>query len=214
VKVTTGSTVRVTVAPVRERLALAAIAALAAGCAQAGSPNQAPADAPAIHDAPRQVGAPGEPPMDAPAASSCTTTVTCTTATMLSGLGGDEDGGGQTSASGYQAAWYSIRLSEQDNGPFGDPMSIYTTLTSPSAAMFDLFVYVDTDNDAVDCTSPTGTVQTSGASETSNVEWGETGTFANGGNDSRTVSIEVRPKSGATCSSGATWSLSILTGYD
>ena len=133
---------------------------------------------------------------------------------MLAGIGGDEDGGGESSASGYQAAWYSIRLSETDSGPLADPMSIQTTLTSPASAMFDLFVYVDTSNDDVDCSTPTGSVTTNGTTETSNIEWGETGTLANGADDSRTVSIEVRPKSGDSCSASATWSLSILTGFD
>jgi hypothetical protein len=190
-----------------------------AGCAVATAPNGTPGDAPASSkaDAPSKLfmDAPSKVFMDAPAMMQvCATSVTCATATVLPGLGGDEDGAGSTSASGYQAAWYSIRLSETDSGPFGDPMSIVTTLTSPSTAMFDLFVYVDTSNDDVDCTTATGTVTTSGTSESSNIEWGETGEFANDSDDSRTVSIEVRPKTGDMCSSSDTWTLSIETGVD
>ncbi len=200
---------------VGRRLALlaVAVAVVAAGCAQAGSPGQ-PVDAPGGKgiDAPRPIDAHEAPPPDAPAAATCTTSATCGTATMLPSIDGDD--GGAASATGYQAAWYSIRLSETDSGPFADPMSIQTTLTSPASAMFDLFVYVDTGNDDVDCTTPTGSVATSGTSETSSIEWGETGTFANDSDDSRTVSIEVRPKSGDACSPSATWSLSIITGFD
>ena len=198
----------------RLSLAVAVIAVVAAGCAQAGSPGQ-PVDAPngGKTDA-RAIDAHEAPPADAPAAATCTTSATCTSPTTLPGIGGDEDGGGTASATGYQAAWYSIRLSETDSGPFADPMSIQTTLTSPSSAMFDLFVYVNTGTDAVDCATPTGSVTTSGTAETSNIEWGETGTFANDADDSRTVSIEVRPKSGDSCSATATWSLSILGGID
>jgi hypothetical protein len=57
------------------------------------------------------------PPLDA-APSLCTTSATCTTATGLAGIGGDETGASTSSASGYQAAWYSIRVTETDNGPF------------------------------------------------------------------------------------------------
>jgi hypothetical protein len=202
---------------VGRRLALVgvAVAIVAAGCAQAGSPGQ-PVDAPAGKgiDAPRAIDAHEPPPPDGPPAATCTTSATCATATMLAGIGGDEDGASQSSASGYQAAWYSIRVSETDSGPLADPMSMQTTLTSPSSAMFDLFVYIDTGNDDVDCTTPTGSVTTNGTSETSSIEWGETGTFANDSDDSRTVSIEVRPKSGDACSPSAPWSISIITGFD
>jgi len=203
----------VTVTAMSWRFAVAA-AGVAVGCAEAGSPNQGPADASTKTDAAHQM--PIDAPttrMDAPAAT-CTTSVTCATATMLQGIGGDEDGASSSSASGYQAAWYSIRLSETDSGPLADPMSIETTLTSPSGAMFDLLVYVDTGSDQLDCTTPTGTVSTSGTSETSNIEWGETGTLANGSDDSRTVSIQISPRSGDSCSPSETWSLSILTGFD
>ncbi len=160
--------------------------------------------------------APHEVPMDAPMMTqTCTTSATCAApTTTLPGMGGDEEGEGSVSESGFQAAWFSVRLTETDSGLGGDPMSIYATLTSPAGASFDLFVYVDTNNDDIDCTTPTGTVTTSGSTETSNIEWGETGPFANDSDDSRTVSIEIRPKTGDTCASSATWSLSILTGYD
>jgi len=129
-------------------------------------------------------------------------------------IGGDEDGAATASASGYQAAWYSIRLSETDSGAFADPMSMRTTLTSPSGAMFDLLVYLPGDASSTDCTTPSGTVSTNGNSETSTLEWGETGTFANGDDDSRTVTIQISPHTGDTCSPTSTWSLSILTGFD
>ena len=186
------------------------------GCAVAGSPNQAPNDAPGTKtDAPHEM-MPIDAalhPMDAPAAT-CTTSATCMTATVLPGIGGDEDGASSSSASGYQAAWYSIRLSETDSGPLADPMSMQTTLTSPSGVMFDLLVYLPGDNSSTDCNAPSGTVSTNGTSETSSLEWGETGTFANDSDDSRTVTIQISPRSGDSCSSTAMWSLSIITGFD
>jgi hypothetical protein len=165
-------------------------------------------------DAPNEVDASSPPPVDAPIAATCATSLTCATATVLPGIGGDETGASTSSATGYQATWLSIRVSETDNGPLGDPMSMQATLTSPSGAMFDLLVYVPGDATSTDCTTPTSTVTTIGDSETWTLEWGETGTFANGVDDSRTIAIEVSPRSGDTCSPNATWSLSIVTGFD
>jgi len=194
------------------RFAIAA-AGLAAGCAQAGHPGQAPIDAATTTDAARHTAVDAPQSIDAPAAT-CATSATCATATMLPGIGGDEQGACSSSATGYKAAWYSIRLTETDSGPFADPMSIQATLTSPPGATFDLLVYVNTGSDQLDCTTPTGTVTTNGASETTNIKWGESGTFANGVDDSRTVSIQISPRAGASCSPNATWSLAILSGID
>lgn len=196
----------------RWRFAIAA-AGLAAGCAEAGGAKQGPIDAATGGDGSRQMPVDAARPVDS-ATAACTTSATCATATMLPGIGGDESGAGSSTASGYQAAWYSIRLTESDSGPFADPMSIQTTLTSPSGAMFDVLVYVDTGTDQLDCTTPTGTVTTSGSSESSNIQWGESGTFANGSDDSRTVTIQISPHGGISCSPNATWSLSILSGVD
>jgi hypothetical protein len=195
------------------RLAFTAVG-VAAGCAVATNSNETPGDAPATKfDAPREVDAAPPPPGDAPLAT-CTTSVTCATATVLPGIGGDEAGASSSSASGYQAAWYTIRVSETDSDAFADPMSMQVTLTSPSGAMFDLLVYEPGDATSTDCTSPTGTVSTSGESEMWSQEWGETGTFANGDDDSRTIAIQISPRSTDTCSANATWSLSISTGFD
>src|SRR5258708_17511232 len=112
------------------RFAIAA-AGLAAGCAQAGHPNQAP-DA-ATTDATRHLLVDAPQSMDGPAAT-CTTSATCATATMLAGIGGDQSGAGSSSATGSPAAGYSIRLTGTDPGPLGDPMSIQTTLTAPAGA--------------------------------------------------------------------------------
>jgi hypothetical protein len=199
--------------PMSWRFAIAAMGG-AAGCAVAGSPNHVTTDAATSTDAVHSM-----PQLDAPSlvdavAATCKTSVTCATATTLTAIGGDRAGASSSSATGYQAAWYSIRLNETDASPFADPMSIKTTLTSPSGTVFDLLIYVDTGNDVVDCTTPTGSVTTSGTSETSDIKWGESGTFANGANDSRTVSIQISPPSGSGCSPSETWSLSILSGID
>ncbi len=53
--------------------------------------------------------------------------------------------------------------------------------------MFDLLVFLPGDANSTDCTTPTATVSTNGDSETWSQEWGETGTFANDSDDSRTI---------------------------
>ncbi len=191
-------------------LALAVVAAGLAGCAEAGSPqSSAPVDAPdgkpidAGHTLPQP---------DAPSSMlTCTTSATCMTATSLGQINGDD--GGSVTATGTQAAWYSVRANEDDSGPLADPMRVLTQLTSPSASeMFDVFVYINTGTDALECNTANGTPTTTGASESLEVDWGESGTFANGSDDSRTVSIEIRPKAGITCSPAAMWQLSVTGG--
>jgi hypothetical protein len=201
------------------------ILAVVSGCAKAGKPNEMPGDMPTdappvmldappvMLDAPRMIDA-AVPPMDAPAANGCTTSATCATAAVLAAIGGDETGASTSSASGYQAAWLSIRVKETDNGPFGDPMSMQATLTSPAGAMFDLLVFVPGDATSTDCTTATSTVTTTGSVETWTLEWGELGVFANGVDDSRTIAIQVSPRSTDSCGSAQTWSLAIQTGFD
>ena len=176
------------------------------GCASATSagPDVAPkghGDAPIVpHDGPVT--------HDGPQGATCTTSQTCTAATALASVCGDT-GADMQSASGYQAAWYSVRVTENDNSPFGQPMNLTVQLTSPAGENFDLYVYVNEGSDMVDCTSVTGmSTSTSGADSVS-LTWGETGTFANDSDDSRTVSIEIRPVT-TSCSSGSTWQLTVF----
>jgi hypothetical protein len=200
------------------RAAFAIVVASAAGCASAGAPDQgqAPIDAPrGTADAPRQVQLDAAPPVDG-AAATCTPSPTpsCQAATALAAIGGDEDGAAASNQTGYQAAWFSIRINETDSSAFADPMSMQTTLTSPPGVAFDLLVFEPGDASSTECTTPSGSITTTGTSESSSLEWGETGTFANDSDDSRTITIEITPHAGDACSPNDTWSLSILTGVD
>jgi hypothetical protein len=111
-------------------------------------------------------------------------------------------------ASGYKAAWYRVRVSEDDSDVFGLSLRVAAKLTSPSAGMFDVFVYVNTGSDVVECATTTGTVSTSGNTKQVRAEWGES-TFSNGSDDGRNVSIEVRPLATSGCSPSAMWQLEI-----
>ena len=138
----------------------------------------------------------------------CSTTATCMAPTMtLASVSGDT-GNGTASASGYQSAWYQIRVTEDDNSVIGVAMTMTATLTSPAATNYDLYLYVNTGTDALSCTTPNGAATKNGTTQSQKLKWGE-GTVANGSDDSRTVVVEVRaPATG--CMSTATWQLNIV----
>ena len=136
----------------------------------------------------------------------CTSSASCAAATDLGSVSGDT-GADMVTASGYQAAWYKVRVTEDDSGPLGVKLQVTAHLTSPASENYDVFLYINTGNDVIECATPSGTASTSGTTDTISVKWGE-GTFANGTDDSRTASIEIRPI-GTTCSSGQPWQLTV-----
>jgi hypothetical protein len=184
---------------------------LAGACATAGQPTGAPADAdhtdaaPTV-DSPRQIDAPL--PIDAPQQDLCASGATCAAAMDLGSVSGD-DGPGSVTASGYQSAWYKVRVTEDDSDPFADDLKVLVQLTSPPGTNYDVFVYMNTGSDVVDCTTVAASGTSTGTLDQAHVTWGETGTFSNGNDDGRTVSIEVRPVSGP-CSASAPYQLVVF----
>jgi hypothetical protein len=174
--------------------------ALMASCASAGS--EGPADAPAA-DARRPADA--AIPIDAPM-NVCPSAATCQTAMTLGQVSGDT-GNMKLTAMGYQSAWFRVRVTEDNNDIIGLTLRGSAKLTSPSAADFDVFVYVNAGSDVIECTTTTGTTTTNGTVNQVRAEWGE-GTIPNGSNDSRHMSIEVRPISG-TCAPNQMWQLEV-----
>jgi hypothetical protein len=173
-----------------------------AACASAGSsadpgkPDaRLPADANGGQDA----------PIDA-LANVCPSTDTCTAATMLGTVSGDT-GNQKLTASGYRSAWYRVRVTEDDSSVVGVSLRVGANLTSPSGLHFDTFVYLNSGTDAVECATTVGSVSTAGNVETIHAEWGE-GTIANGSDDGRYVSIEVRPPASG-CTPAQAWQLEI-----
>jgi hypothetical protein len=173
-------------------------------CAQAGTPDNRYIDAsPQPRDgSPKLIDA----PLADAASAVCTSAATCATATNLGSVSGDTGADMQT-ASGYQAAWYKVRVTEDDSGPLGMKLRVSVTLTSPASASYDLIVYLDTGSDVIECTTPNGTATISGATQTRSIQWGE-GFFSNNVDDSRTASIEIRPR-GTSCAAAAPWSLTV-----
>jgi hypothetical protein len=179
------------------RLAVVACVACAA-CAQAGAPT-GPVDASQTGDGSKLDARPLDAAMEA-----CASGATCQTAMDLGSVSGDT-GNAMVMASGYRSAWYHVRVTENDNSVVGVKLSFTVSLTSPAATNYDVFVYLNTGSDVIECTQPSGSVTTTGTTDSTHVSWGE-GTVANGNDDSRTVSIEVRaPATG--CSAAAPWQL-------
>jgi hypothetical protein len=180
---------------VSRNVALAGIALLTA-CASASTeaPGTPPADAPA-----QTIDAP--PPIDA-MVDLCPSTSTCQAGMMLGAVSGDS-GSQMLMTTGYQSAWYRVRVTEDSSN--GIQLSLSATLTSPPGLDFDVFVYVNEGQDLVECTTASGTRTPNGAAETVYRVWGDT--FAS--SDSRTVSIEVRPISG-TCAPDKMWQLKLV----
>lgn len=182
----------------RAAIVLCAVTACAsAGSDVADSGVGGGSDASSLHDSAM--------PPDA-LASECPSTDTCAAAMMLGSVSGDT-GNQKLSAMGYRAAWYRVRVTEDDSSIGGLTLRVAAKLTSPAAVDFDVFVYVDEGSDVIECSTTTGTVSTSGNVDTVKAEWGE-GTISNGNADDRNVSIEVRPKSGQ-CMQQYTWQLEV-----
>jgi hypothetical protein len=135
----------------------------------------------------------------------CRSSDTCATARMLGTVSGDI-GHQVLTASGSRAAWFRVRVTE-DDGTTGHPTRVAATLTRPASADFEVLLYVNPDSDITECSATLGTTTTSGNVKQTRAEWGE-GTVPNGSDDSRDVAIEVRPLSG-TCAPGEVWKLSI-----
>lgn len=191
----------------RTAWSLAALGALLGGCAEAGKTaggggDAGPIDAKISVDAPK----PADAAMADTSSSTCATAATCLTATDLGSVSGDT-GLVSRSATGYQAAWYKVRVTEDDSDVFGIKLSATISLTSPAASNYDVFVYVNTGSNVVECTTPSGATSTSGTTDSTYIIWGE-GTVSNGSDDGRTVSIEVRPISG-TCDAAQPWQLQV-----
>ncbi len=143
---------------------------------------------------------------DAPV-SLCTSSATCAAAMDLGTVSGDT-GADMKTASGYQSAWYRLRVTENDSSVIGVALRLTARLTSPAGTNYDLYLYVNEGSDVIECTTVRGSGNSTGTMDSVSISWGE-GTVANGVDDSRSVSIEVRPVSGP-CSASQPFQLVLL----
>ncbi|MGE5182490.1 MAG: hypothetical protein ACM31C_10530 [Acidobacteriota bacterium] len=175
----------------------ACLCLLLVACARATTGGQMQPDAQRIVDG-------AAPPIDAPATMSCTSSATCQGAKALGSISGDT-GSGMVSANGFQSAWLRVRVTEDDSSVIGNDLSVTATLTLPAGEQFDVLLYVNSGSDVVECTTSSGTATKTGNTEQLRITWGE-GSVANGSDDSRDVSVEIRPTSTA-CSPSSMWQL-------
>ncbi len=138
-------------------------------------------------------------------APSCAATNTCMAATDLGTVSGDT-GSGTLSKQGSVSTWLTVRVTENDSSVIGKSLKARITLNSPAGTNYDLYVYLP-GSDTRACGAPTHTATGATGSDVVNVDWGE-GTVANGSDDDRTVSVEVRHASGP-CDAAHQWSLTV-----
>ena len=138
--------------------------------------------------------------------ASCAAPNTCMAAADLGMVSGDT-GADVKSATGTGSKWFTVRVTEDDSGVFAVPLWMKATLNSPAGANYDLYVYVP-GSDTRECSAVTKSSTSSATTDTAGVEFGEGGTFSNGGDDDRTVTVEVRYVSGP-CSASDQWTLTV-----
>lgn len=138
--------------------------------------------------------------------ASCDAPTTCSGAADLGSVSGDT-GSDTKNADGSTSKWFTIRVTENDTGPFGQPLKLTAKLTSPPGTNYDLFLYVP-DGDTRECSAVSQQSTSTSGTDTASVTFGESGTFANGSADDRTVTVEVRHVSG-NCDASKKWSLTL-----
>jgi len=179
-------------------------------CASADTAGAIDAGGGSVDAAMRHDAAPGGDatlaPDAGPIASTCASAMTCQTAQQLGTFSGDT-GAGTLSANGYQSAWFRVRVTEDYSDAPGLALRLAAKLTAPAGGGFDTFVYVNATSDTIECSTTLGTVTISGNTKEVRAEWGE-GFIPNGADDTRDVTIEVRPTT-TSCSAGQTWQLQL-----
>lgn len=137
---------------------------------------------------------------------SCAATMTCGAATDLGSISGDKNANVKT-ASGTGSQWFKILVTEDDSAIDANDLEMKAVLTSPAGSNYDLFLYLPSSGPTTrNCTTISKSSTSTSSSDQASLSWGESGLFANGDDDDRTVTVEVRHVSGP-CT--APWSLSV-----
>jgi hypothetical protein len=138
--------------------------------------------------------------------ATCTSPNVCTGATDLGSISGDT-GADTKTAQGSGSQWFKVRVTEDDSSVIGQALSVTADLTSPAGTNFNVFIYVAGGTSGQECSAVNASSTSTSTTDSARSSWGE-GTFSNGSDDSRTVTVEVRWVSG-TCSPTAKWSLTL-----
>lgn len=139
--------------------------------------------------------------------TSCSSPNVCTGATDLGSVSGDT-GADVKTASGSGSQWFKVRVTEDDSSITAISLIVKAELTSPPGTNFDVFLYVAGGSSGQECSAVNASSTNASGLDTAKSEFGESGVFSNGSDDSRTVSVEVRWISG-TCSAATPWTLTI-----
>jgi hypothetical protein len=139
--------------------------------------------------------------------TSCASPNACLGATDLGSVSGDT-GAGVKTATGTGSQWFSIRVTEDDSSISPMTLLAKAELVSPPGTNFDVFLYLPGGSSGQECSAVKSSSTNASGLDSTTAEWGETGVFSNGSDDSRTVSVEVRWISGP-CSAATPWTLTI-----
>ncbi len=137
---------------------------------------------------------------------SCSAPNSCASNVNLGSVSGDT-GADVKTTQGHTSQWFTVRVTENETGPAGVSLWLTATLTSPPGTNYDLYVYVP-GSDTLECSAVTQQSTSSATTDVAKVEFGESGLFANGSSDDRTVTVEVRHVSG-TCDPANKWTLKL-----
>jgi hypothetical protein len=137
---------------------------------------------------------------------SCASPNVCLTATDLGTISGDT-GAGTKTFQGSGSQWFKFRVTEDYHGLDGVEQEVRAELQSPTGTDFNLFLYVPGSSTGQECSAVSASSTTTGGFDSTSKDWGETGLFS-GGDDDRTVTVEVRHVSGA-CAPAAKWTLTV-----
>ena len=172
-------------------------------------PPASTADASADEDASPEGGPIGDAGVDSgPIVDLCKATNACqSSSTDLGSISGDE-GGDVKTASGTSSQWFKITVNETDNSVIANDEKIRVALTSPTGTNFDIYLYRSGNTSSQECSAIATMSTSTGATDSVDMSWGESGAFSNGSDDSAEVTIEVRHVSG-TCSATAKWALTV-----
>ena len=135
----------------------------------------------------------------------------CASSTSMGSVSGDT-GSGVKTATGSNGQWLKIDVTENDSSLFSSvDLKVRITLDSPAGENFDLYVYMGktkADGGGIECTTVAGSSTLATGQDVVSLGWPDKRPIG-GSDDSRTLSIEVRP-AGEPCDASATWTLTVL----
>lgn len=134
----------------------------------------------------------------------------CSSATTMGGVSGDT-GAVTKTATGSNGQWLVVTITEDDSSLFtSKDLKVQITLDSPTGENFDLYVYEGktvADGGGIECSTVAGSSTLSSSSDVVNLGWSDKRPIG-GSDDTRTISIEVRP-AGEPCDPSATWTVTV-----